>query len=78
MFFESQVYNALYNLIPEKTYFNIGNENIVNQVEDNKEIKWNKNNEVIDKIKRLSELKEEGILTETEFKDKKKELLFKI
>ncbi|MFV3013539.1 SHOCT domain-containing protein [Clostridium botulinum] len=38
----------------------------------------NSNNDIPDQIKKLSELKEQGILTEKEFNDKKTELLARI
>ena len=38
----------------------------------------NNENDIVNQIKRLAQLKEEGILTEEEFSDKKKTLLEKI
>ncbi|NBI06620.1 SHOCT domain-containing protein [Senegalia massiliensis] len=69
--FNNNAYQSLKELIPDKDYESIKNDYLIDQV--NK-----KENDAIDKIKRLSLLRDEGILTEEEFRFKKKELLDKI
>jgi hypothetical protein len=48
------------------------------EFKDNKIIGLSENNNIIELIKKLSELYNNGILTEEEFKNKKTELLAKI
>lgn len=71
MYFDSKAYDVFMNIIPSKEINFVNSKNI-------------KKNELIDsddiynQIKKLSELKNEGILTEEEFNEKKKVLLGKI
>lgn len=72
MFFDYSGYNILLDILPERD-FNSLNKNIL----VNKSNNDNKDN-VINQIKQLAELRDEGILTEDEFQEKKKDLLSKI
>lgn len=72
MFFDYEGYNTLLNIIPDKAYTNIYNSYIMSQInKDEKE-------KIVNQIKKLAELRDEGILTEDEFIKKKKDLLSKI
>ncbi|BFN03516.1 hypothetical protein [Clostridium tetani] len=77
LFFDSLAYDILIKLIPDKEI------QFVNQRNSDRDSKIEKNtnkshNMIYEKIRELSKLKEEGILEEKEFKEKKKELLSKI
>ena len=76
MFFEYKDHDSFKELIPEKDY------NIVNTIQTNlilsKVISESESGNVADKIRELAKLKDEGILTEQEFSEKKKALLDKI
>ncbi len=76
MFFEFKDYDIFKQLIPEKDY------NIVSTIQTNsiisKVINESKSANVTDQIRELAKLKDEGILTEEEFAEKKKALLDKI
>lgn len=69
MFFNHKGYDTLLEIIPDKEYNKVYNNHITNQ--DDKE-------KTINQIKKISELRDEGILTEDEFQEKKRELLSKI
>lgn len=71
MFFNYKGYLLLQTIIPEKNY-NKNQNNITNYSNSKSE------DDIINKIKQLGELKDEGILTESEFENKKNELLKKI
>lgn len=69
LFFNYDDYVTLLKLIPQKDYNNFVNGQLA---------KGSKKSSIAQQIKELSELKEQGILTEEEFAEKKKVLLDKI
>lgn len=71
MLFNYKGYLLLQTIIPEKDYNK--NQNSIANYSNSKS-----DDDIIKKIKQLSELKDEGILTEEEFQEKKKELLEKM
>jgi hypothetical protein len=76
MFFDFEDYNIFYELIPEKAY------NIVSAIKTNniinKVVNKNITADITNQIKELAKLKDEGLLTEEEFTEKKKLLLDRI
>ena len=68
IFFNPETYDVFLNLLPQKE---------INFIKTKRETP-NNENDIVNQIKRLAQLKEEGILTEEEFSDKKKTLLEKI
>lgn len=76
MFFDFKDYYTFNELIPEKAF------EIVNTIKTNnilnKVINESKPVNISDQIRELAKLKDEGLLTEEEFTEKKKELLEKI
>jgi hypothetical protein len=76
MFFAFNDYNVFNELLPEKAY------EIVNAIKTNaiinKVINKNKSENILDQIRELSKLKDERILTEQEFSEKKRALLNKL
>ena len=80
-FFDIDSYNIFNNLLPEKEF------SIVNAVKSSQLIYQQKTNtqsisenkvSISDQIRELAKLKDEGIITEQEFSNKKKQLLDKI
>lgn len=76
MFFDFDAYNIFIELMPEKAF------EIVSAIKANailnKVVNESKSSSITDQIRELAKLKDEGILTEEEFNNKKKELLDKI
>lgn len=76
LFFDVDAYQVLNDLIPDKEY------NIVSQLNTSKLINStpnsDKKNSITDQIRELSALKDEGIISEQEFNEKKKILLDRI
>lgn len=76
MFFEYKDYNIFKDLIPEKSF------EIVSMIETsnilNMSINKNSTENITDQIRKLAQLRDEGIITEEEFVDKKEKLLAKI
>lgn len=76
LFFKFGAYNSFLKLIPEKEYSAVANRHISESRTINRsKNETNNNSQVIEQIRKLSELKDEGILTEEEFSSKKRELL---
>ncbi len=76
IFLEYKDYQTLLDLIPQKDY------NVVSAIKTSSLVQSVKNKEkaktILDQIRELAKLKDEGILTEQEFSDKKKVLLDKM
>ena len=76
MFFNFEDYSTFSEIIPEKSYeivYTIKTNKILNKV-----VNENKSLNILDQIRELAKLKDEGLLTEEEFAEKKKSLLDKI
>jgi hypothetical protein len=76
LFFDIDTYEVFNDLIPEKEY------NIVNAIKSSEIIKnqvsVNSQKGVADQLRELAKLRDDGIITENEFNEKKKQLLDKI
>lgn len=75
LFFDIDTYQILNDLMPEKEY------NIVSAIKSSEIIKsqiTNNQKSVPDQIREFAKLRDEGIITEKEFNEKKKQLLDKI
>ena len=72
MFFGYKGYDILLDIIPEKEFNSINKNNVAKKSNDISK------GSTINQIRELSKLKDEGILTENEFDEKKRELLSKI
>lgn len=79
IFFSPETYEILLKLIPEKDSRFIKNKVIIDNKESDVNIlDGNNENDVYEQIRKLSKLKDDGILTEEEFNEKKKVFLDKI
>jgi hypothetical protein len=74
--FDSNAYDAFFNLIPEKEFNLVKSKVPINQIDKNDYI--NDSNEIFEKIKYMAQLHKDGILTDDEFSKKKAELLLRI
>lgn len=72
IFFDSKAYNSLFDIIPNKSYTSIYNSYIVNQANKDEREK------TLNQIRKIAQLRDEGILSDEEFEEKKKQLLDKI
>lgn len=81
MFFSPNTYEILLKLIPQKDINQVTINQTKKEVSATKAVditNTSKNDEIPNKIRELAKLKEEGILTENEFNEKKKMLLEKM
>ena len=76
MVFKHEDYQTIEDLIPEKNYAVVSEAKKQRFIQQS--IKVDETKEITEKIKELAKLKDDGVLTEEEFADKKKELLAKI
>ena len=74
--FDSNAYEILFKLIPEKDMDYVGSNKIIES--DNTQKSTNINDDIYKDIEKLAELKDKGILTEEEFNQKKQVLLDRI
>lgn len=72
LFFKFEDRNILLEVIPEKEFFKVSNQQLM------KNINPNKSKGISETIKELNELMKEGLITQEEFNTKKQELLSRI
>ena len=75
LFFNQQGYDGFLSLIPSKEMTMVNSQNSKINSETNPATQ---NDDIYEKIKKLARLKEEGVITEEEFSESKRELLSKL